>query len=207
MLRFNARPKFWNKPQINLQGGEMNLLLKMVTIAIIVGVLSGCETTNSIPYKASTNNIVAIQQTVKPSGGKVNVGGIEMASGAEESLTCRLMGPIKVAPGKTLPEYIKDAFVEELFAAQAYDPKASTVISGTITHMSFKSVAPASWKIDMAVKSTVSAGYTVAIEYSFNTSFSAYSACKNVADAFGPAVQELLRLVVTDPGFAALVAP
>ncbi len=40
--------------------------------------------------------------------------------------------------------------------------------------------------------------------YRFDTSWSAYSACKNVADAFGPAVQELLHQVVTNPQFAKL---
>lgn len=38
----------------------------------------------------------------------------------------------------------------------------------------------------------------------FKSSIDAWSACKNVADAFAPAVQELLRQVVTHPQFAQL---
>lgn len=127
-----------------------------------------------------------------------------MAAGVEDSPLCRLMGPVKVAPGKTPAQYIKDAFQEELFAAGVYAPNAPTVIDGTITVLSFSSVSPANWNIAMAVKSNSSPGYTVSTKYEFGTSFIAYSACKNVADAFGPAVQELLKQVVSDPQFKSL---
>jgi hypothetical protein len=166
--------------------------------------ITGCETTNSIPYKASTANIIAIQQTLKAGGKQVSIGSVSMAPGVDESPLCRLMGPVKVAPGKTPSQYIRDAFEEELFAAGVYAPHATTVIDGTITGLSFSSVSPASWNISMAVKSNSSPGYTVSTKYDFGTSFTAYSACKNVADAFGPAVQELLKEVVSDPQFKTL---
>lgn len=111
------------------------------------------------------------------------------------------MGPVRVAPGKTFAEYIKDALQEELFNARVYDPDAATAINGEIRKLSFSSVAPANWEITLKVSSDKSAGYTESIKYEFNTSWTAYSACKNVADAFGPAVQQLLHKVVTNPGF------
>lgn len=166
--------------------------------------LSGCETTNSIPYKASTGNVISIQQTLQLQGKKVSVGTLSLAAGVEESPLCRLMGPVKVAPGKSLPQYIKEAFQEELFMAQVYSPNAPSIIEGRLEALSFSSVSPASWNITLNIKSNVSPGYTVKTTYPFDTSFSAYSACKNVADAFGPAVQELLRQVVTNPQFSAL---
>ncbi|MDP9065845.1 MAG: hypothetical protein M3O06_08290 [Pseudomonadota bacterium] len=58
----------------------------------------------------------------------------------------------------------------------------------------------------MAVRSSSSPGYSVSTKYDFGTSWTAYSACKNVADAFGPAVQELLKQVVDNPQFHALVS-
>jgi hypothetical protein len=176
-----------------------------VTIAVTAFIcVSGCETTNSIPYKASTANIITIQESLKAEGKKVSIGSVAMAPGVDESPLCRLMGPVKVAPGKTPSQYIKDAFQEELFAAGVYAPNAATVIDGTITNLSFTSVSPASWNITMAVKSNSSPGYTVSTKYDFGTSFTAYSACKNVADAFGPAVQELLKQVASNPQFKTL---
>ncbi len=173
-------------------------------VFILAALLSGCETTNSIPYKASTANVISIQQSLQTQGKKVSVGKINLAPGVEESPMCRLNGPVKVAPGKSLPQYITDAFQEELFMAQVYQPNAPTVINGRLEALSFSSVSPANWDITMSVKSNTSAGYTVSVKYPFDTSWTAYSACKNVADAFGPAVQELLKQVVTHPQFGSL---
>lgn len=174
-------------------------------VMLSIGVmLSGCETTNSIPYKASTANVISIQQTLQASGKKVSVGTITLAPGVEESPLCRLNGPVKVAPGKSLPQYITEAFQEELFLAQVYQASAPTIIDGRLETLSFSSVTPANWEITMSVKSNVSPGYSVSVKYPFETSWTAYSACKNVADAFGPAVQELLKQVVTHPKFASL---
>jgi len=167
--------------------------------------LSGCETTNSIPYKASVTNVISIQQTLQEKGKKVSIGTISLAPGVEESPLCRLMGPVVVAPGKTLPTYIKEAFQEELFMAQVYSPNAPTVIDGRLEKLSFSSISPANWEITLSVKSNVSDGYTVSAKYPFDTSYTAMSACKNVADAFGPAVQDLIKQVVTHPQFGSLV--
>lgn len=174
-------------------------------VCACAALLAGCETTNSIPYKASTTNVISIQQSMQAQASKVSLGGISLQPGLEENPLCRLMGPVKVAPGKTLPQYIQEAFQEELFMAGVYQPNAAVVIDGRLESLSFSSVSPASWNIAMSVKSTKSPGYTVSVKYPFDTSFSAYSACKNVADAFGPAVQELLKQVVTHPQFGALV--
>jgi hypothetical protein len=181
--------------------------MKIYKILFAVGIIafvSGCSTTNSIPYKASTSNVIAIQQTLETNGKQVSIGTLSMAAGLEEAPTCRLMGPIKVAPGKTLARYIKDAFIEELFMAKAYNPTSTSVINAEIKNIKFSSVSPASWNIVMSVSSLNSPGYSVSVDYGFATSWDAYSACKNVADAFGPAVQALLGKVVTHPQFSSL---
>jgi hypothetical protein len=176
----------------------------MALVLVSAGLLSGCETTNSIPYKASTSNVIAIQQNLQAQGKKVSVGAIRFAPGVKEQPLCRLMGPVNVAPGKSLSQYISEAFQEELFMAQVYQTNAPTVIEGRIDSLSFSSVTPASWNISMSVKSNNSVGYTVNVNYPFDTSWTAVSACQNVANAFAPAVQPLLRQVVTHPQFASL---
>ena len=174
----------------------------LVAIVCAAGVLlAGCETTNSIPYKASAANVISIQQSLQPK--KVSVADVGLAPGVDESPLCRLNGPVKVAPGRTPSQYIKDAFQEELLMAQAYDVKGAP-IEGRIDELSFSSVSPAYWQITMTVKSPADKGYKVSVKYPFDTSWTAHGACKNVADAFGPAVQELLKQVVTNPKFSAL---
>ena len=184
----------------NVMKNSIFILVAVSTAALV----AGCQTTNSIPYKASTANVISIQQTLQPQGKKVSLGNIGLASGVEESPLCRLNGPVIVAPGKSLPSYIKDAFQEELFMAQVYQPNSSNVIEGRLEALSFSSVTPAIWNITMSVQSTSGAAYTTTVKFPFETSWSAASACKNVADAFGPAVQELLKQVVNHPQFGAL---
>jgi len=176
----------------------------LISATLASVLMAGCETTNSIPYDPSTANIITIQNTLKKEGKKVRVGEVTLAPGVDESPMCRLNGPVKVAPGKTLPKYIEEAFQEELFMAGVYDNNAPTSINGRIDSLKFSSVSPASWDITMTVSSNVSPGYSVSVHYPFNTSWTAYSACKNVANAFGPAVQKLLKEVVSDPQFSSL---
>ena len=167
-------------------------------------IVVGCATTNSIPYKASTNNVISIQNTFKSINSKVSLGEFVVGNGVDQELNCRLLGPVKVAPGKPLSSYIKEAFQEELFMAQAYDSAANVKIDGVIEKIAFSSVSPANWEIVMRVRSNKSEGYTVAVKYDFDSSFDAFSACRNVADAFAPSVQELLKKVITHPQFAQL---
>ncbi len=176
---------------------------KVIVVAAAV-MLVGCSTTNSIPYKASTTNIISLQNTFKQSNTKVNLGNFTLGAGVSDELMCRLMGPVKVAPGKSLSTYIKEAFQEELFLAQAYDTGAPVTLEAKIEKLSFSSVSPANWEITMRVNSNKSPGYSVSVKYNYDTSFDAISACKNVADAFSPAVQELLRQVVSHPQFPQL---
>ena len=182
-------------------------MLKLIKTGFVIScvlLITGCATTNSIPYKASTSNVITIQNTLKSNNSKVTLGDFTIANGVDQELNCRLLGPVKVSPGKTLSAYIKDAFQEELFLAQAYDTAASVKINGVIEKISFSSVSPANWEVVMRISSNKAAGYTVAVKYDYDTSFDAFSACRNVADAFAPAVQELLKKVVTHPQFAQL---
>ena len=93
----------------------------------------------------------------------------------------------------------------ELFLAQVYDVDGSILINGQLESMKFSSLSPASWDLKFKVSSNKSEGYTVNTNYPFRTSYSAYSACKNVADAFGPAVQKLISDVVDHRGFKSLI--
>lgn len=185
----------------------MKLATKRIATYAVIGsalLAAGCETTNSIPYKASTTNVITIQQSMQAQGKKVSIGQVDAATGVDQNPNCRLVGPVTVAPGKSLAQYIKEAMTEELFLAQVYQPNAASVLDARIEELSFSSTSPAYWSIKLNVKSNHSEGYTVAVKYGFDTSWSAQSACKNVTDAFGPAIQELLKQVVTNQKFALL---
>ena len=116
---------------------------------------------------------------------------------------CRLNGDVTVGSGKSLSQFVKEALQKELFTAQTYDPHGPTIRT-RIDKLSFSSVSPANWQIALHVESDNSPGYTIEEKYEFETSWTAAGACKNVADAFSPAVQDLINKVVNNPGFPQL---
>jgi hypothetical protein len=180
-------------------------IIKYVLGSALCVYLVGCSTTNSIPYKASTTNVVTLQNLLKPSNSKVSIGEFTVANGVDQEVNCRLLGPVKVAPGKSPAVFIKEAFQEELFLAQVYNSSSPVKINGVVEKLVFSSVSPANWEITMRVSSSKYPGYTASVKYNYETSFNAYSACKNVADAFSPAVQELLHQVIINPQFIQLI--
>jgi hypothetical protein len=174
----------------------------LATVLAAVVVLSGCETVTSLPYSASTENVLTIQSKLASST-SVKLGTFTESPDAG-SLTCRLSGPIDVSPGKTQSAYIREAMQSELFLAKAYDTASDVEISGNLDSYSFSSIAPASWKLSLTVSSNKSPGYTVDVEHKFKTSYSASGACKNVALAYNPAVQALIAKVIEHPDFKKL---
>ena len=181
-------------------GNDMKNIFFLIALSSSIIFLTGCETTSSIPYSASTENVLQFQSALSKSDIKVKLGDFEENTEIGE-LTCRLLGPIDVSRGKTRAEYIKDAMQSELFLAQAYSVDSEIMIEGRLDSLTFSSVSPASWEFGFTIYSNKSKGYSVKTKYPFNTSYSAYSSCKNVADAFGPAVQDLINTIIIHPDF------
>ena len=183
---------------------------RLVAVLGVCGVvlISGCSTTSSpVQYKASTKNVVAIEDYVRESAAKVKTSDFTSAPGVEGSPWCRANGPVSFGSGKTAAQFIQEALQEELFLAKAYASNAPVSIGGTVDKLTFSSVSPASWDIGLTL--TSSNGQTLRVENShrFDTSWDAWSACKNVADAFAPAVQGTLAKAVSDPRFKSLLLP
>jgi hypothetical protein len=176
--------------------------------AVLSVFLVGCSTTSSpVQYKASTKNVVAIEDYVREAGAKVKTADFVSAPGVEGSPWCRANGPVSFGSGKTAAQFIQEALQEELFLAKAYASSAPISIGGTVEKLTFSSVSPASWEIGLTLTSSNGQILRVENSHRFDTSWDAWSACKNVADAFAPAVQGTLAKAVTDPRFKLLLIP
>jgi hypothetical protein len=165
---------------------------------------TGCETTTSRPYTASMDNIISLQTNLNEKGVKAGIGEFTQSSNIGQ-LTCRLMGPIDVGQGKPASEYIRSAIQTELFTAGVYSSSGDVLINGHLENLDFSSVSPAKWEIVFKVYSNKSDGFTVNTTYNFKTSYTAYKACENVADAFAPAVQQLISDIIAHPDFDKLL--
>lgn len=179
--------------------------LKLLALAGVAMSLAACETTTSYPYQPSTQNVMAFQSALAPSNTKVQLGAFTRDPGINTTPACRMMGPIDVAPGKSMEQYLKDAFQTELFQAGVLSANTGATINGRIDAVDLNTVGTGSWSLTMTLTSSAdAAGYQVSTSFPFSSSFSAVSACKNASAAFGPAVNDLISKAVSNPGFSRL---
>ncbi|MGY6662318.1 MAG: hypothetical protein ACXIVO_08350 [Glycocaulis sp.] len=177
---------------------------RLVSIAVFSAiVLAACESTSSLPYQPSTQNVLAAQRALASSDANLSVGAFSAADGVGKP-TCRLMGQLDIAPGKDVATFIRDAFEAELFQTGRLNDEAPRV-RGVVEAVDVDTVGTGHWTLTLRVASDANPdGYTVTSTHTFSSSFSAYSACQNAATAFNPAVQSLLNAVVTHPEFSSL---
>lgn len=176
---------------------------KLLAICATALLISACESTTSLPYTTSAQNVIAARDALQSANAEVAVAAFTAASGVSKP-TCRLMGQLDVAPGEDIATFIRDAFEAEMLATGRLSSEAPGV-SGVVERVEMNTVGTGSWTISLSVSSEANpTGYTVTTTHNYASSFSAYSACQNAATAFNPAVQSLLNDVVTHPDFATL---
>jgi len=81
-------------------------------------------------------------------------------------------------------------------------------LSGKLNKLEFSSTSGLTggyWTIDLALVSSNGKQMRVAEHYEFNSGFEAASACRNVAEAFSRAVQNLVSKAVRNPAFSMLL--
>jgi hypothetical protein len=181
----------------------MRMIVAAAAAIAVLG-MTGCETPTTQRYAISAENNMAIKAI-----GVGNVGIGPFAPPSDFSANCRALGPLQVADGMTHTQYIQKAFEDELKVAGAYaaaTPKAT--LSGKVEKLEFSSsraLTGGSWTIDLALTSTNGNSLKVAEYYEFNSGFAAPEACRNTAEAFSRAVQNLVGKAVKNPSFKSLI--
>lgn len=180
----------------------IRILLSIVVAALA---LAGCETPTTQRYAISADNNQAIR-AMNTSG--VGIG--QFAGPADFSATCRALGPLQVADGLTHTQYIRKAFEDEIKMAGAFATATPRVsLTGKVNRLEFSSsrgLMGGSWTIDLTLTSSNGRTLTVNEYYEFNSGFVANEACRNTAEAFSRAVQNLVGKTVRSPAFPGLVS-
>jgi uncharacterized lipoprotein YmbA len=178
--------------------------LSMVLIAISALTLTACETPTTQRYSISADNNVTIRAL-----GINGVGFSTFVAPPDFSSNCRALGPMQVADGLTHTQYIQRAFEDEFKIASAYAASGARVtLSGKVNKLEFSStraITGGSWAIALQLSSSNGKTLTVDEYYEFNSGFAAFEACRNTAEAFSRAVQNLVGKTVRHTRFAELV--
>lgn len=181
--------------------------MKVLPLALLVltVALAGCETPTTQRYAISADNNQAIKAL-----GATNVGVATFVGPSNFSANCRALGPMQVADGLTHTQYIQKAFEDELKIAGVFASTGSRVVlSGKVDRLEFSStraVTGGSWTIDLSLNSSNGRSLSVNEYYEFDSGFVANDACRNTAEAFSRAVQDLIGKAVRNPGFAEMVS-
>jgi hypothetical protein len=122
---------------------------------------------------------------------------------------CRAAGPLAPPDGMTHTAYIKKAFEDEFKVGGVYAAATPRVtLSGKVNKLEFSSaraLTGGSWDIDLTLSSSNGKTMNVAEHYEFESGYSATTACKQTAEAYFPAVQNLVGKAVRAPEFKALI--
>lgn len=180
--------------------------MKKLAVVLSALVLSACSTYMPQRYSISADNNVALKAI---GVGGINVGSFKGLPNFDNG--CRAAGPIAPPDNMSFEAYIQKALADELKIAGKFDDKTPKItLSGVVEQLSFSSsrgLTGGSWDIGLRINSSNSKSSYVSEHYEFNSGFVADTACKQTAEAFFPAVQNLIGKLVKSPEFLALVTP
>lgn len=178
--------------------------MKIFTIVFLVAALAGCSTFTPPRYSISADNNVALK--------KIGVGNVfigDFQGPAKFDNFCRGAGPINPPDKKSFEGYIQKAFADELKLAGMYDAKSPRVtITGKVNSLEFSSsrgLTGGSWKISLTLTSSNGKTMSMSEYYEFESGFVADTACLQTAEAFTPAVQNLIGKIVRSSEFRTLL--
>ncbi len=174
-------------------------------LAIVPAIaLTACSTYTPQRYSISADTNVALKSI---GVSNVDVGTFKGPASFDNS--CRAAGPIAPPDNMTFEAYIQKALADELKVAGAFDDKAPKVtLTGALEQLTFSSsrgLTGGSWDIGLRVISSNGKSTYVSEHYEFNSGFVADTACKQTAEAYFPAVQNLIGKLVKAPEFKSLV--
>ncbi len=177
---------------------------KIISIATLAAMVSACSTYTTPRYAINADTNVALK---KLGATDLSVGTFTGPASFDRS--CRAAGPLAPPDGMSHTDYIRKAFEDELKVAGIYaaaSPRAT--ISGTVKKLEFSSsrgLTGGSWDIEILLNSSNGRTLPVAEHYEFESGFVADTACKQTAEAYFPAVQNLIGKAVRSPEFKALI--
>lgn len=180
----------------------MQIIFKRVVLVAVTTVLSACGY-NINPYGVSVQNVETIKALrITP----VSVDKFTTFEPGLNSIACRAAGPVRAPNEQSFEKIIENALTDELKLAGVYDPKSLIVIKGHLEYISFNSnIGAGKWIIKVKVSSKEKPdGFSVDSQTEFSTNWVADKACQQVAQAFGPALQDLIQKIILHPQFKML---
>ena len=170
---------------------------------LLAPVVGGCAPAISQRYYPSAKNAMALRgiAALRPQG--LVVGKFE---GGPESVTCRLAA-ISPPDRQSFAEFIRGAFSDELSLAGLAADKSGLELRGTIKSLDVdcSTFGTGMWTIAFEYSVGGHPPVLVKADYEFEGAFAGATVFNNAQQALVPAVQDLIRQIVTSTEFQAAV--
>ena len=180
----------------------MKKVVQLIIFAVSVLYITGCSTYKVNNYGISADNIGLMKEL---NGLQVSIDEFTSLKPGLTTIQCRGAGPVSTPNKESFESYIKEALVSELKIAGIYSESSNIKISGSVENLDFNSnVGSGKWMFDVSVSDGNGMSYQVNSIFNFSTNWVADKACQQVAQAFVPAVQNLIKDIVSKPEFKSL---
>lgn len=177
-------------------------MTKLIILSVVAMLASGCSTYSASRYSISADNVVALRSL---NGKTINIGAFSASTPGQTEIMCRGVGPIKTPDGEPFADFVRKALLDEMRIANAYSSSAPVTITGNLDAIDFSSNS-GNWNLALTVRSSNGKSMSVSENYSYTSSFYGETACNQTAQAFMPAVQNLVGKIVRSPEFMILVS-
>ncbi|MBB1301294.1 hypothetical protein H5183_08095 [Pseudoalteromonas sp. SR44-8] len=182
----------------------MHKTIKIMIIGITAIYISGCSF-HASKYGASFENIETLKNY---KGVQVAVKPFTSVKPGQSGISCRGAGSVETPNKESFESYIHSAFVSELKVAGVYEEQSEIILNGHFTEIDFNSnIGNGKWMFELTASSSNDNAVKISTRHEFSTNWVADKACQQVAQEFSPAVQLLIRDLITHPKFKELIAP
>lgn len=182
-----------------------NAVKNIVLIAAVAFVTAGCSTYAADRYAVSMDSQTELKQIAASSPNQgVAVEEFTASEPRQTEIGCRAVGPIKTPDGETFEKFIQEALIDQLQLAELYSPQSALRVGGNLDAIDFNTNAGV-WSLALTITDNSGRRITVREDYDYESSFSGETACNQTAQAFMPAVQNLIQKVVGNPAFKEMI--
>lgn len=178
-------------------------MIRLVALCLVVAVLSACSSSPSRRFNVDRQSIekpIVIEN--------ITIAPFKAPPFFDDN--CRAAGKIAPPDRATFESYIQSALAEEIRrSGLANERGAKVALFGEVKMLAFTSTGAFSdpwWMVRVKVTSSNGKEFDIGEKYDFKTSsFGAYKACQEVADAYVPAVKRMVAKMVGAPDFLTLL--
>lgn len=174
--------------------------MKKILLVIVAALVSACQSYSLGRYTPSVDNQLYLRGLAPA---QINVSEFTATTPDDKDILCVGRIYIRTQDDETFSKFIQNALTSELKLAGVYSPNAKTTLSGKLEHID-ASYHRSQWEMTLRITSSNGKSAIFSDVYPYHKGFYD-SACMLPAQAFIPAVQDLIKKIVTSQEFKGLI--